>query len=85
MKKKMQELKQYTQDFIKGEDGMELLQLAIAVVLVVGLIAVVGYLFYAISQKIGDAGDEVMGMDTKNLQQYNNNPNNSNSTQATTP
>lgn len=84
MKKRMHELRQYTNEFIQGEEGMELLQVAIVLIFVVGLITVVGYVFVAISTKIGESGDAVMDMDT-DLSKYNTNPNNSNSTQAANP
>lgn len=57
-------IKNYTKDFIKGDDGMEFLQVAIIVCLVVGLIAVLVFLFDKISEKITEAGNEVNSMNT---------------------
>lgn len=57
-------IKSYTKDFIKGDDGMEFLQFAIIVCLVAGLIAVVVYLFDTVSDKIEGAGDAVDSMNT---------------------
>lgn len=57
-------IKNYTKDFIKGDDGMEFLQVAIIVCLVVGLIAVLVYLFDAVWDKIEAAGEEVNAMST---------------------
>ena len=67
-------MQNYLHDFWENEDGMEFLQFAIIVVLSVGLIVVVAYLFTQISNKVGDAGDSVAAMDTNT--HVNTNPNN---------
>lgn len=54
----VQELKNYNYEFWHEEDGMELLQLALVVVVVVGLFAVVLGLQSVIGDNIGKAASD---------------------------
>lgn len=71
MKETMKELKSYAREFIQDEEGMEFLQVAIIVVMVVGLIAVLAFLFTKIGNKISDAGNAVDSLDSTPSQQTN--------------
>lgn len=52
-------IKNYTKDFIKEEDGMEFLQVAIIVALVAALIAVVAFVFSVVQEKLQESGEAV--------------------------
>lgn len=63
----MKQFKQYCKSFICDDSGMELLQLAIVVVITVGLIGVVTALQKIIAGRITDASKQVESWDpTKN-------------------
>ena len=64
MKKLITKAKNYFNDFRQDESGMELLQLAIVVVITVGLIVVVQTLGKAIYKQIEGAANDVQDMDT---------------------
>ncbi len=64
MKNLITKAKNYFNDFRQDESGMELLQLAIVVVITVGLIVVVQTLGKAIYKQIEGAANDVQDMDT---------------------
>lgn len=71
MKDLMKRAKEYGNELIYDESGMEFLEVAIIIALVVGLIGVIAYLFTMIGNKVSDAGESVESMDSTPSQQNN--------------
>ena len=64
-------IKDYAKELYNDESGMELLEFAILVTLVAGVIAVVIFIFGIISRKISEAGEAVENINTGSTQQSN--------------
>lgn len=71
IKKAARNIKEYAKELYNDESGMELLEFAILVTLVAGVIAVVIFIFGIISDKISEAGEAVENINTNNTQQSN--------------
>lgn len=71
MKDMIKRAKEYGNELIYDESGMEFLEVAIIIALVVGLIGVIAYLFTMIGNKVSDAGESVDTMESTPSQQTN--------------
>lgn len=71
MKNMLKRVREYGSELIYDESGMEFLEVAIIIALVVGLIGVIAYLFTMIGNKVSDAGESVESMDSTPSQQTN--------------